>query len=32
MIAAKQTDDSKRLLDNIVNEHKSNFISTRFIF
>lgn len=32
MIAAKQTEDSKRLLDTIVNEHKSNFISTRFIF
>jgi aldehyde dehydrogenase (NAD+) len=32
MIAAKQTDDSKRLLDEIVNEHKSNFISTGFIF
>ena len=32
MIAAKQTEDSKRLLDNIVNEHKSNFISTRFTF
>ena len=32
MIAAKQTDDSKRLLDAIVNEHKSNFISTRFTF
>jgi glyceraldehyde-3-phosphate dehydrogenase (NADP+) len=32
MIAAKQTDDSKRLLDTIVKEHKSNFISTNFIF
>jgi glyceraldehyde-3-phosphate dehydrogenase (NADP+) len=32
MIAAKQTEDSKRLLDAIVNEHKSNFISTRFTF
>jgi glyceraldehyde-3-phosphate dehydrogenase (NADP+) len=32
MIAAKQTDDSKRLLDKIVNEHKSNFINTGFIF
>jgi glyceraldehyde-3-phosphate dehydrogenase (NADP+) len=32
MIAAKQTDDSKRLLDTIVKEHKSNFINTRFIF
>ena len=32
MIAAKQTEDSKRLLDAIVNEHKSNFINTGFIF
>ena len=32
MIAAKQTDESKRLLDTIVREHKSNFINTRFIF
>jgi glyceraldehyde-3-phosphate dehydrogenase (NADP+) len=32
MVAAKQTEDSKRLLDDIVNEHKSNFISTRFTF
>ena len=32
MIAAKQTEDSKRLLDTIVTEHKSNFINTRFIF
>jgi len=32
MIAAKQTEDSKRLLDTIVNEHKSNFINTGFIF
>jgi len=32
MIAAKHTDDSKRLLDKIINEHKSNFISTGFIF
>ncbi|EKS36799.1 NADP-dependent glyceraldehyde-3-phosphate dehydrogenase [Afipia broomeae] len=31
MIAAKQTDDSKRLLDDIVREHKSNFINTGFI-
>lgn len=31
MIAAKQTDDSKRLLDSIVREHKSNFINTGFI-
>jgi glyceraldehyde-3-phosphate dehydrogenase (NADP+) len=32
MIAAKQTDNSKRLLDSIANEHTSNFISTAFIF
>ena len=32
MIAAKQTDDSKRLLDDIVRDHKSNFINTGFIF
>lgn len=32
MIAAKQTDDSKRLLDSIVTEHKSNFINTGFVF
>lgn len=32
MIAAKQTDDSKRLLDEIVRDHKSNFINTGFIF
>jgi len=31
MIAAKQTDDSRRLLDMIVREHKSNFINTGFI-
>ena len=31
MIAAKQTDDSKRLLDDIVRDHKSNFINTGFI-
>lgn len=31
MIAAKQTDDSKRLLDSIVRDHKSNFINTGFI-
>lgn len=31
MIAAKQTDDSKRLLDEIVRDHKSNFINTGFI-
>jgi acyl-CoA reductase-like NAD-dependent aldehyde dehydrogenase len=32
MIAAKQTDASKKLLDDIVMHHKSNFISTRYIF
>ncbi len=32
MIAAKQTEDSKRLLDEIVRDHKSNFINTGFIF
>ncbi len=32
MIAAKQTDASKKLLDDIVQHHKSNFISTRYIF
>ena len=32
MIAARQTEDSKQLLDAIANEHKSNFINTRFIF
>lgn len=31
MVAAKQTDDSKRLLDEIVRDHKSNFINTGFI-
>ena len=31
MIAAKQTDDLKRLLDEIVRDHKSNFINTGFI-
>src|SRR6516164_771756 len=32
MIAAKQTDSSKKLLDNIINDHTSNFIHTGFIF
>jgi len=32
MIAAKQTDDSKKLLDDIVLNHKSKFINTRFVF
>ena len=31
MIATKQTDASKQLLNAIVNEHRSNFINTRFI-
>lgn len=31
MIATKQTEASKRLLDAIVNDHRSNFINTRFI-
>ncbi len=31
MVAAKQTGDSKRLLDEIVRDHKSNFINTGFI-
>lgn len=31
MIAAKQTEDSKRLLDTIVRDHTSNFINTGFI-
>jgi acyl-CoA reductase-like NAD-dependent aldehyde dehydrogenase len=32
MIATKQTESNKRLLDTIVTEHKSNFINTRFNF
>lgn len=32
MIAAKQTDASKKLLDDIVRGNKSNFINTNFIF
>ncbi len=32
MIAAKQTDNSKHLLEVIAAEHKSKFISTRYIF
>jgi len=32
VVAAKQTDASKKLLDTIVLEHKSKFINTRFIF
>jgi glyceraldehyde-3-phosphate dehydrogenase (NADP+) len=31
MLAAKQTEDNKQLLDTIVKERKSNFINTRFI-
>jgi glyceraldehyde-3-phosphate dehydrogenase (NADP+) len=32
MVATKQTEANKQLLDAIVTEHKSNFINTRFIF
>jgi aldehyde dehydrogenase (NAD+) len=32
MVAAKQTEESKRLLDTIVLNHKSKFINTRYIF
>jgi glyceraldehyde-3-phosphate dehydrogenase (NADP+) len=32
MIAAQQTDESKRLLDVIATHHKSKFISTRYAF
>lgn len=32
MIAAKQTDESKKLLDDIILNHKSKFINTRFVF
>ena len=32
MIAAKQTADSKLLLDSIATQHKSKFINTRYIF
>ncbi|HET6388439.1 NADP-dependent glyceraldehyde-3-phosphate dehydrogenase [Hyphomicrobium sp.] len=32
MVAAKQTDDSKRILNKIVRDHDSNFINTGFIF
>jgi aldehyde dehydrogenase (NAD+) len=32
MIAAKQTEESKRLLDTIVQHHKPNFINTNYIF
>ncbi|NTX47016.1 NADP-dependent glyceraldehyde-3-phosphate dehydrogenase [Burkholderia cepacia] len=32
MVAAKQTDSSKQLLDSIVSDHTSKFINTGFIF
>jgi glyceraldehyde-3-phosphate dehydrogenase (NADP+) len=32
MVAAKQTEATKQLLDTIVTDHKSKFINTRFIF
>jgi aldehyde dehydrogenase (NAD+) len=32
MIAAKQTEESKKLLDDIIINHKSTFINTRFVF
>lgn len=32
MIATKQTEASEKLLDNIVTNHKSKFINTRYIF
>ncbi|CAG4889026.1 NADP-dependent glyceraldehyde-3-phosphate dehydrogenase [Paraburkholderia saeva] len=32
MVAAKQTEDSKALLDAIVNDHQSKFVNTGFIF
>jgi glyceraldehyde-3-phosphate dehydrogenase (NADP+) len=32
MVAAKQTEATKHLLDTIVTDHKSKFINTRFIF
>jgi aldehyde dehydrogenase (NAD+) len=32
MVAAKQTEESKKLLDDIVMNHKSKFINTRFVF
>ncbi len=31
MVAAKQTEDSKRILNKIVRDHDSNFINTDFI-
>ncbi|SAK57267.1 NADP-dependent glyceraldehyde-3-phosphate dehydrogenase [Caballeronia ptereochthonis] len=32
MVAARQTDESRALLDAIVTDHKSKFVNTRFIF
>jgi len=32
MVAAKQNDANKSLLDDIVTHNKSNFISTRYVF
>ncbi|MBC7390815.1 MAG: NADP-dependent glyceraldehyde-3-phosphate dehydrogenase [Opitutaceae bacterium] len=32
MVAAKESPDSTRILNQIVNEHKSKFLSTKFIF
>jgi aldehyde dehydrogenase (NAD+) len=32
MIAAKQTESTKKLLDEIIRNHKSKFINTDFIF
>jgi glyceraldehyde-3-phosphate dehydrogenase (NADP+) len=32
MVAAKQTENSKKLLDDIILNHKSKFINTRFVF
>jgi hypothetical protein len=32
MAAAKQTDESKKLFDTIVQHHKPNFINTGYIF
>ncbi len=32
MVATKQTEDSTKLLDSIVTNHKSKFLNTRFIF
>jgi aldehyde dehydrogenase (NAD+) len=32
MIAAKQTEESKKLLDEIILNQKSKFINTRFVF